>query len=595
MSDNHQFVNFMQFDASRSEWAEFLNKVNDLGYKQNEDYFYNNSAGNCSALFKEDMISKKKITELMKKHNVRTVSLEVDLKEEVRIRPYKKGDKVLVHYNYKPYKGEIVEFVNSEYEYKIQINEDVTVKRLAHEISIFKEGTSVETKITAPVNLDNKLSSLLENVSISESEEPVNEILGASLDKITGPKKDLHEDSVEQAGHYYLDLVTNGHKPSREALELTSQHFNIPAESLKQQFADKHITEVEEPVTEDIAGTKYEYNYDQSIAEGKEKQLDEHHLINRTDKVQFIKDNFDIVAGAIKDREIYNIFTADNIDTLSDNMIDDLYEFIEKATGCDKEEVVADRSANVDYDEYSNPDKFNKDFDFFGSTEITADDFKDLSNDDIIELANSKDIDYKGRVQTIEDLLYNGITKKDLEEFKTSVEESTKLDTKLENIHLPEDKYKVGEYGPETEAYKLYDGMGESQWEQEVAAAEEEGKELFYDSITDTFIVKNLEGQPVEESQSKDRYEVVQEDKETIKNIIKDSGFYVKDIRGMLKESKQENIYEIVVENKNTTKTIIYDDNKIVKPWKVEGKDFNFLQEAINFITNPTQGVKKLW
>lgn len=70
-----KYINLLQQDSDRKEWAEFISKIEKLKYKKGEDFISNNT-GNPSAYFKADVANNAKVKALRDKYNVTGFGIE---------------------------------------------------------------------------------------------------------------------------------------------------------------------------------------------------------------------------------------------------------------------------------------------------------------------------------------------------------------------------------------------------------------------------------------------------------------------------------------------------------------------------------------
>ncbi len=128
--------------------------------------------------------------------------------------------------------------------------------------------------------------------------------------------------------------------------------------------------------------------------------------------------------------------------------------------------------------------------------------------------------------------------------------------------------------------YKMAHTMDGSE-ESEEGADMEEGMDEVYES---KIPVKEV----VEEN-----FSASAEDKQTISNLAALKGWTVTSMVGILKESNHKSLYRILVEKKGLKATIFYDDDAVIKPWKWDGRMFNFMQEALDAVYIPAKEVLK--
>jgi len=229
--------------------------------------------------------------------------------------------------------------------------------------------------------------------------------------------------------------------------------------------------------------------------------------------------------------------------------------------------------------------------------EVGEDSFKDIDDDSLLEYAERKGVDYTTRKKTIQTLFeHNRVTKEDIESFK-NINKKQKLN---ESVLLLEEDSFISKFGEDLDLrnieeqsiinsslnpsiYKALDNMSPEDWEEYQNELKISGVLVSYDPIKDIFLF-----QPDEETdEDEDLYDIEDEDKKVIENIVKNTDYSLLEVKGLPRSTKKEYIMEIVVRKDNYNTTIRYNDEKITKPWSIGQKEFNTLKESLNSIFIP--------
>lgn len=239
--------------------------------------------------------------------------------------------------------------------------------------------------------------------------------------------------------------------------------------------------------------------------------------------------------------------------------------------------------------------------------DLTEKSFAKISNSTLKEYVESKGNSYTTRNQTIQLLFESGKVNQNLIFFLEDKQERDSQEDEISEIlesfdDSVEDEFEtkygedidfrdIGEkksFDIESYVYDKLNNMDKDDWSNYVNILKDNGVQCYYDSISDTFIVKKKE-----DEESEERFEIDKEDSNVIGEIVKDSEYNLLGIRGLPKSSQKEYVIETIVE-KNGYKTIVeYHDTQLKKPWKVGNAQFQFLQEALNSITIPYKELLK--
>jgi len=228
--------------------------------------------------------------------------------------------------------------------------------------------------------------------------------------------------------------------------------------------------------------------------------------------------------------------------------------------------------------------------------DVTITDFEDIEDNVLLEYAYSKGVDFTTRKKTIQTLFeHNKVTKKELDGLKAFVKKS-KLN---EEVALLEEDEFLAKFGKDLDfrnienttiisplsnenIYNLLDNLSPEDWNSFQQGLQEYNISIDYDPAKDSYILK-----PVVERLEEELYEIESEDKQIIENIIKPTNYILKEVKGMPKSSGKSHMLNVIVEKDNHQTTIVYNDNKNIKPWSIEGKEFNTLTESLNNICIP--------
>lgn len=622
MSNDNRLISLIQLDSDRAKWVEFLDAVKKKGFKEREDFFPHVS-GNPSALFKANVANDAKLKDLRKKFNVTSFGLEsVEASAEIKSSLYERGDKVKVLAGGSKYiPGTIVEAVFGDSHYKVQLENGSIVSRNQHEISFLSESD----KIVKPVSGKKSLSEALDRVGEEDSDVNNDGVVDNTDDYLKNRRTIIsreldnmdEEDIVDEALNLY-ELEKGDDMSEYEAA--VSKHFTIPTtlfsvnveddgmlhlypnniEQFEADYGAFMQEEIETWLNETFnaleetmgdaaypictksvgstAGTTKRSNWDADDKDRYDRcvnHLEEDHLSTKEDKIQFILSNS-------------SDYTQEELEKLDDATIDDMYKAVEVG-------LTEDNDAYAETGEAEAINKFDPNYDFFGEgSSSIKDELEKLNDNQIEELSWSNGVSFKNRKQAIKDLLdFADLTKEDIESVK-----GKSLDEELEEtlaIGTTEDEV-TGEvrYNSDSEEYKRYDAMSSVEWSDAQYEASLEEKSLIYDSINDEYVLTDKviggDDRP-QDMEIEENFEVNEDDCNTIKNIAESKGWKVKTVTGILKESQHESLLKIIVEKKGITATVMYDDDATIKPWSWEGKQFNFLQEALDSVYVPLKGV----
>lgn len=234
--------------------------------------------------------------------------------------------------------------------------------------------------------------------------------------------------------------------------------------------------------------------------------------------------------------------------------------------------------------------------------EVTEKDFEDIDDETLLEYVYSKGMSFINRRDAINKLFeYHKVTKDELKVLKESVRKQ-KIN---EEITLMESDEFINKWGSdldfrgiedvnkigteESDIYNALNNMDEEEWEEYQNDLMTNGTSVSYDSVNDVFIF-TPSGAGIEDEDEiidEELYEVEQEDKTIIENIIKQTSFILKEVKGLPKSTGRAHILEIIVEKDNHETTIQYNDNKNIKPWSIKEKEFNTLTESLDNIFIP--------
>ena len=261
----------------------------------------------------------------------------------------------------------------------------------------------------------------------------------------------------------------------------------------------------------------------------------------------------------------------------------------------------AENQNSEESEENENPVKYEESIGFSASkkmvalTENSEFDLKDFNNypiEVLEEYAFSKGFEFTTKKETLTRLLESGrVTKSDLNKFYENFKKELLENTLMDNVNVldfPEEldfrniqhMLSFTEDDPE---YELLTQMTGEAWENYVSTHFDSGIEIKYDSMNDKYLISPY----TEELEEGERYEVEEEDKQIVENIIKSKKYKLVECRGSLKKSGKETIMEILIEKDGHQTKIQYDDAAISKPWRIGYNEFNLLQEALNSIYIP--------
>lgn len=622
MSNDNRLISLIQLDSDRAKWVEFLDAVKKKGFKEREDFFPHVS-GNPSALFKANVANDVKLKDLRKKFNVTSFGLEsVEASSEIKSSLYERGDKVKVLAGGAKYvAGTIVEAVFGDSHYKVQLENGSIVSRNQHEISFLSESDKIVKSTSGKKSLSESLDKVGEEDSDVNNDGTIDSTDDYLKHRRTIVSRELdnmdEEDLVDEALNLYeLDKGDNMSEyeqavQSRFDIPVTSFSVNVEDDGLLhiypnniEQFEADYGQFMQEEVeawlnetfnaleetmgdaaypicTKSVgstAGTTKRSNWDADDKDRYDRcvnHLEEDHLSTKEDKIQFILSNS-------------SDYTKDELDKLDDETIDDMYKAVEV-------NLTEDNDAYAETGEEEVINKFNPNYDFFGEgSSSMKDELEKLNDDQIEELSWKNGVSFRNKKQAIKDLLdFADLTKEDLEVYK-----GKSFDDELEEtltLGTIEDEA-TGElrFNSDSEDYKRYDAMSPDEWKDAQYEATLEDKSLVYDSINDEYVISDTvlggDDRP-QDIEIEENFEVNEDDYNTIRNIAEGKGWKVKSVTGLLKESQHESLLKVIVEKKGITATVMYDDDATVKPWSWEGKQFNFLQEALDSVYIPLKAV----
>ena len=309
-----------------------------------------------------------------------------------------------------------------------------------------------------------------------------------------------------------------------------------------------------------------------------------------------------------------------NVYGLSDDVFDTVGNTETPDEVADVEEVEVEVNPNdididieepeEDSDEYIPGEEDLRDLDYgkkFASAEeeeqeVGDEAFNDVDDDMLLEYAERKGVEFTTRKRTIQTLFeHNRVTKEDLQSFKNikrrqRVNESVLLieeDSFIDKFGDVVDFRDINEpmtFGTESpEIYNTLDKMSQEEWEEYNNELGIEGVTISYDPSFDVYIVTPKEDETIEE----ELYEIEQEDKQIIENLVKDTPYTLMEVKGLPKSTKKDYIMEVVVRKDNYDTTIRYNDNKIIKPWSIGQNEFNTLKESLNNVIIPFKHLVK--
>ncbi len=397
------------------------------------------------------------------------------------------------------------------------------------------------------------------------------------------------EDLVDEALNLY-ELSTDDDMSEYESA--AAKHFDIPKDLFSLTVGEDGLLKVSPKDFEQFEAAYGQFMQEEmetwlnetfnALEETEEEEiftpsLKEDHLSTKEDKIKFILSNS-------------SDYTKEELGKLDDETIDDMYKAVEVG-------LTEDNDSYAETGEAESVNRFKPNYDFFGEGESEImDRLKELNDEQIEELAELKGIEYKGKDETILSLVdFTDITKEDIEACKGKSFDD-ELEETLEVGMTEDEETDEVRYNADSEEYKRYDAMSSKEWNDAQYEASLEDKSLVYDSISDEYVISNevigSDNRP-QDVEVEENFEVNEDDKQTITNIAESKGWKVKSVTGLLKESQHESLLKIIVEKKGITATVVYDDDAVIKPWSWEGKNFNFLQEALDSVYVPLKAVLK--
>ena len=230
-------------------------------------------------------------------------------------------------------------------------------------------------------------------------------------------------------------------------------------------------------------------------------------------------------------------------------------------------------------------------------SEVTEKDFKDVDDETLLEFVYSKGMSFTTRKNAINKLFeFHKVTKAELETLKGATKKQKINEVVEDFIHPSEDSFlkqfpSILDYryteepvtiSDESQEYELLNSLGEQDWTLYQDLMAEAGITVEYDSTSDVYKVKPSDTE--EEIEEGELYEIEEEDKQIIENIVKLTKFRLKEVRGLNKLTNKPHIMEIIVESKGYESRVTYNDLKSARPWSIESKEFNTLQQALDSV-----------
>jgi hypothetical protein len=621
----NRIISLFQLDSDRAEWMKFTDELKKLGYKQGSDFFPNPS-GNASAMFKSEVANDPKIKKLREKYKITGMGMEATFASDyVKESTYEVGDKVKVWMGGgKKVLGEIKKVTFGDGHYLVTLSEGQDVQRSLHELEPFRESDKVVKKKNAPTSLDEAVDNVLEAEEIEEGKEPVDEDCGGMIDNTEDMLKhrksvigrEMGNMSTDEAVEEALDMNEMGGEDKSFSGYSDCCGAPVYGETDVCPKCKEHTTVI--PQQEEAYGTSEDTLDETPAMCSEDEEMESEHgedADHRADFEKYLNGELPKPPTAAVVDEMYESelkeYDQDGGDEYKKQgwvKVPDS-SFIDAVAYDDEMETLYVRFKQYGVYEYYNvpESEYRK---MLQAPSVG----KYFHNFIKPKFEYARSVKYKksgrpkgtGKVQRAEEM----VGKPEMEEGQSTSKDKliTYIIDNREYIPstIPIAHTFMSDYGAAVEKLSSYDeemlmtlkgfiehesNEGDIDYkmahtmdgseESEEGANMEEGMDEVYES---KIPVKEV----VEEN-----FSASAEDKQTISNLAALKGWKVTSMVGILKESNHKSLYRILVEKKGLKATIFYDDDAVIKPWKWDGRMFNFMQEALDAVYIPAKEVLK--
>lgn len=600
--------------SDRAEWTNFMNEVKKLGYKVNEDYF-SSQEGQAGARFKREVLENKKVAKLMDKYHImKFANFEGKVANGATV--LQEGNRVTIvsgEASTIGKKGTILEARLGLDGYTIQLDDKRIIKRGLHEI---KESLDPVGKEDKDINNDGKenssddflakrreaINNKIAKEGVDKSELEYSTLDEAIEEALNGAQQD--ENAYSQFEEYSAWKSALGPNVSIQPADKGLCAYNKEGEEVGKwyDYTTKGVI-YNNMLTEDNAEGEEDMDYWEGYSEEGAAETDNPKLVDKVIDAAVREWNQGDDGNPIinlDDKVVslsHQFFTAKGY--LNAGIVQAMISQLTKEPGLEEDFGVDLTDGSPNFGGIHSHAKLDAMDDHGMDLNFDA-----LDDNQLVQFGEEQDIDTYGktRSQIIDDInTWTMTTQQDIENFLhqsngPSLEEEM-VSTLSEGADFPFDKVidfrHIGDnetFAPGTPEYSALDAMDEDEWQEYSDEMRNYEVTVDYDVDNDVFKVIPSINEPVVEQmdtmiEDTERYETIEEDVKTIKNLVEQKGCKLVECRGFKKSSGQKDKLEIIVEKFGKVKErIVYDDNKLQKPWSIGRYEFNFIQEAIDTI-----------
>ncbi len=591
-----RLITYFQISSDRATFANFMDTIKALGYKQGSD-FWVNPGGDPSVMMKEPVAKDAKVIKAREKFNMGGFSFEnQEAGKNIKESTYVVGEKVKVWMGGgKKALGEVKKIAFGDGFYFVEVAGKV-VSRSLHELEPFTEGKDKLVKVAKKtLSLD---EAVLEGL---EEKEEVTE-------EITSMDEDFNEGIIDESDYEARKTIIGREKGNMSVDEMVDEAMDMTETSAEYKKTEDGAPDFgSEEDEEEFEGGDEEEGDNKGFGIGKRDVEEEGMELGKEgendDEKRFMMylkgatDNFPIGDGHAVSGSVMNEFEG-AADLKWIKVTDS--KFILAVAYDEEMSTMYIRFAYGVYEYYDVPeDVFTA---FVNSPSMGKFFHANIIKTFAFNLAKKYDKTYGKNMQQGRK---NSLAKRALGEEEGLSDRDSKVQFIIDNC----------DYIPEGHPLKalFWDDATRQQAIEKLAMADETTIEQLYRDIEDTketeqvdykvdeIVGENFsEGETMEEGKDKEivkeakstkRFPILKEDVETVKNIAALKGYKVLAVQGELLESRKDGIMNILVEKNGRKAVIVYNDNINVKPWSWNGTKFNFMQEALDTVYVTTKQI----
>lgn len=590
-----RLVTLFQLDSDRAKFSEFIAAIEAAGFKERSD-FWKNPGGDASVMLKTTVFKNDKVNKAKEKFNMQGFGFETESAGTyIKESTYIIGEKVKVLMGTgKKALGEIKKVAFGDGYYFVEVAGKI-VSRSLHELEPFNEGKDKLVKHSKKkLSLDEAISCAMEDKHFTDEDGELTDEVPNSLPRFKNEPEWEYESESKSLPSLHWRKVTallNDSKPGTVGYEAQGRKHKYSILFLGDDKEDgKFALHIDE-----LGNAEMTSDFLRAL-EVRAEKIEAGRSLNNIEEE--IDESFDV-----EDRK--KLINREKEYMSIDELVEEAVNMTEIS-----EEFAFTEDGAIDY----------------GDTEARQDDscFEGYSNCCDAPIYGETDICPKcgehceitsGSEEGIEDAVENiwpdkEVKKEDrnaqlvgapIKEDNLSPSEG-QIDYIVKNINsIPEnnDAYRFVEDEDKAGLIEYltvhYDNDALialcTDIEEEIEGSSLEGKvSAAIDNakgggeFTESNFEEGMDPEPIKESKSTKRYNILKEDIETVTNIAKGKGYKVIKVQGELVESKKAGVMNILVEKNGRRAVITYNDNLNTKPWSWNGAKFNFMQEALETI-----------